>query len=281
MLCYLGKVSLYCFLSSCLPFYLLLLFKVHCWLQFSGSLYLFPILYYLFINVVVKLLYKGYIYQVAVRATFLGFILALGIYIKILAADHIKVFGVYMCVMAIFHYTEFFSIAYIQPKLVTVDSFVLNHSLQYSIAAITSWTEFFLESYLFPEFKIQFWLSNVGLIICIFGEVLRKAAMLTANSNFNHLVQCEKADDHILITHGVYSWFRHPSYVGWFYWSIGTQIILINPLCIIAYAIASWVFFRERITIEEIMLLNFFGQNYCDYQQKVRTGLPFIEGYKL
>ncbi|KAF5281237.1 hypothetical protein FQA39_LY05123 [Lamprigera yunnana] len=121
----------------------------------------------------------------------------------------------------------------------------------------------------------------MGLVICIIGEVLRKVAMLTANSNFNHLVQCEKSDDHVLVTHGVYSWFRHPSYVGWFYWSIGTQIILINPLCVVAYAIASWYFFKERITIEEIMLLNFFGQQYCDYQENVRTGLPFIEGYVL
>lgn len=94
-------------------------------------------------------------------------------------------------------------------------------------------------------------------------------------------MQSEKARDHVLVTHGVYSWFRHPSYVGWFYWSVGTQLVLMNPVCVVAYAVASWFFFRERITIEEIMLLNFFGQQYCAYQQKVGTGLPFIGGYKL
>lgn len=98
---------------------------------------------------------------------------------------------------------------------------------------------------------------------------------------FSFQVQCEKATDHVLVTHGVYSWFRHPSYVGWFYWSIGTQLVLLNPVCVVAYAVASWFFFRERVAIEEIMLLNFFGQQYCVYQQKVGTGLPFIAGYKL
>lgn len=60
------------------------------------------------------------------------------------------------------------------------------------------------------------------MVLC--GEGLRKAAMLTAGSNFNHIVQNEKAQSHVLVTSGVYSYFRHPSYVGWFYWSTGTQV---------------------------------------------------------
>jgi len=48
--------------------------------------------------------------------------------------------------------------------------------------------------------------------------------MCTAKHNFNHVVQSEKSDNHELITHGVYNLCRHPSYVGWFYWSIGTQV---------------------------------------------------------
>ncbi|KAF2898806.1 hypothetical protein ILUMI_07370 [Ignelater luminosus] len=283
MLCFDGKVSLYCFLGSALPFCCLLFFNLtsNFLFQFWGSVYWVPIIYYIFINVIIRTVYKGYAYQIAVRATFLGFIFALGIYIKTIAPDHIKMFGIYMCVMSTFHYSEFLCIAFIQPKLVSIDSFVINHSLQYTVAAVTSWLEFFVETYFFPGLKTVFWLSYIGLIVCIVGEILRKAAMLTAQSNFNHLVQCEKADDHVLVTHGVYSWFRHPSYVGWFYWSIGTQVILVNPFCIIAYAVASWFFFKERITIEEIMLLNFFGQQYCDYQQNVGTGLPFIDGYKM
>lgn len=58
--------------------------------------------------------------------------------------------------------------------------------------------------------------------------MLRKAAIWTARDNFTHLVQQEKMETHALVTHGVYSWFRHPSYVGWFYWCIGTQVEYIN-----------------------------------------------------
>lgn len=120
----------------------------------------------------------------------------------------------------------------------------------------------------------------IGSSICLSGEVLRKVAMLTARKSFHHLVQFQQAEDHKLITNGVYRWFRHPAYVGWFYWSIATQIILANPICFILYTIASWLFFRERIHTEEITLLNFFGNEYVQYQQTTKTGLPCIDGYK-
>ena len=68
------------------------------------------------------------------------------------------------------------------------------------------------------------WVSIVGLLLVIGGEVLRKLAMLTASSNFNHYVRHVREEGHTLITHGVYAFCRHPSYVGWFYWSIGSQV---------------------------------------------------------
>lgn len=74
------------------------------------------------------------------------------------------------------------------------------------------------------ELKQITWVSATGLLMVVFGECLRKAAMFTAGSNFNHVVQSEKSDTHTLVTSGVYAWCRHPSYVGWFYWSIGTQV---------------------------------------------------------
>ncbi len=52
-----------------------------------------------------------------------------------------------------------------------------------------------------------------------------------------------------------------------------------NPFCLVGYTLVSWKFFKERIYEEEIYLLNFFGKEYIDYQKKVGTGLPFIEGF--
>ncbi|KAL3281588.1 hypothetical protein HHI36_004795 [Cryptolaemus montrouzieri] len=229
--------------------------------------------------ILINFIYKGYEFEIAIRSSFLGALFGTGIFIELSAPSHLKIFGIYMCIMSIFHYTEFFTLAIIDPKLVSPNSFVINHSPEYTFAAVFSWIEFFVEAYFYPSLKQYSIISYFGCAICIGGELLRKTAMFNAGSNFNHLVQYEKAKDHVLVTSGVYSWFRHPSYVGWFYWSIGTQITLLNPICIVGYTIASWTFFRQRIFIEESTLLNFFGQQYCDYQNRVGTGIPFVNGY--
>nr|XP_026241771.1 protein-S-isoprenylcysteine O-methyltransferase [Urocitellus parryii] len=163
----------------------------------------------------------------------------------------------------------------------TLDSFLLNHSLEYTVAALSSWIEFTLENIFWPELKQITWLSTMGLLMVVFGECLRKAAMFTAGSNFNHVVQNEKSDTHTLVTSGVYAWFRHPSYVGWFYWSIGTQVMLCNPICGVVYALTVWRFFRDRTEEEEISLIHFFGEEYLEYKKRVPTGLPFIKGVKV
>jgi protein-S-isoprenylcysteine O-methyltransferase len=58
----------------------------------------------------------------------------------------------------------------------------------------------------------------------IAGEFLRKLAMWTAQHNFTHIVQDRRRDEHVLVTHGIYGYSRHPSYVGWFLFSVGTQV---------------------------------------------------------
>ncbi|XP_053546370.1 protein-S-isoprenylcysteine O-methyltransferase [Bombina bombina] len=232
------------------------------------------------INACLLLLYRDHLYQVAIRAGFLGF--AFGSSLLVSSVDSPwKHFGWYVCFLSFFHYSEYLITAINNPKSLSLDSFLLNHSLEYKLAAVSSWVEFAIETTMFPEMKQITWLSLMGLMMVLFGELLRKCAMLTAGSNFNHIVQNEKSDSHTLVTSGVYSLFRHPSYVGWFYWSIGTQVLLCNPVCLVGYTLASWRFFRERVEEEEYSLINFFGEQYLEYKKNVPTGLPFIKGVKV
>ena len=62
----------------------------------------------------------------------------------------------------------------------------------------------------------------VGSSMCITGHLLRLGAMFHAASNFHHVVQTTKKKDHRLVTTGVYQFCRHPSYLGWSLWAIGT-----------------------------------------------------------
>lgn len=42
-------------------------------------------------------------------------------------------------------------------------------------------------------------------------------------------------------------WFRHPSYAGFFYWALGTQLVLQNPISISFFLVVLWRFFHSRI----------------------------------
>lgn len=279
-----GKLSFLCFSAASIfavvPEILLRLeFDVP--IAYCRNIWLTHLFQYVLLNLLLILSFRGFSYQVAVRAAFLGYVFGIGILVSNIASPSWQMFGVYISVLTIFHYSEFLSIAWINPASLSVDSFILNHSVAYGVAACSSWIEFIVERQYFPEWKENSFISYTGIILCISGEVLRKLAMFTAKHNFNHIVQNKKTDEHQLITHGVYRLCRHPSYVGWFYWSIGTQLILQNPFCLLAYAIISWRFFHDRILIEEIALLTFFGEDYVEYQKKVGTGLPFIEGYRV
>lgn len=228
-----------------------------------------------------KLLCSTTNYQISIRASFLGYTFGTGVLFYLTMPQSWKIFGVYIVVLSVFHMTEFLAIAFTNPSALSPDTFIINHSTAYTLAAGVSWVEFLVERYYFPDMKTNLWIPVVGLVLCAIGEFLRKTAIFTAKRNFNHVIQSKKANNHTLVTHGVYNICRHPSYVGWFYWSVGTQLVLQNPMCTVLYAIVSWKFFHDRIFIEEISLLNFFGNDYVQYQKKVGTGLPFISGYQI
>ena len=88
---------------------------------------------------------------------------------------------------------------------------------------------------------------GLGILFILVGQYTRSAAMATAGKSFNHVVQSTKKDDHVLITTGIYSFLRHPSYFGFFWWGLGTQLVLGNHICFLAYTIILWKFFATRI----------------------------------
>ncbi|XP_072949656.1 protein-S-isoprenylcysteine O-methyltransferase isoform X2 [Epargyreus clarus] len=279
-MCPAGRQSIVCFSLSFLIF--TTSFFSGSFLGYSGELWMLtywgPAFYFCLLNIILRYCYEGFTYDVSIRSAFLGATFATGLHLSTFDNGW-RVFGLYTMVLSFFHFSEFLAVALTNPRTLTIDSFILNHSVQYGVAAVTSWVEWAVEYFFFPNMKTMYWLSAIGVIICIHGEILRKSAMYTAKTNFNHTVQFVKRADHKLVTHGVYSICRHPSYVGWFYWSIGTQVTLLNPVCVIIYTLASWTFFRERVYAEELTLLSFFGHQYAEYQKAVGTGLPFIKGY--
>ena len=217
------------------------------------------------------------------RAVVTGFGASIGTYIIILPEfQGVWPFGTYLCILSMSHFLEYAVTGITNPSNLSTDSFLLNHSLYYWIAAVASWIEYFVEYYFLPAgFKDVTSLVKCGVVISIVGEILRKIAMFHLGNNFYHIVQSSKQENHELVTSGIFSYVRHPYYVGWFLWSLGTQVVLLNPICFVFYGYVLWVSFNESIYDEEESLLYFFGNGYSDYQMNVPVGIPFIQGVVL
>ena len=223
------------------------------------------------------------------RGVVTGFGALLGTYIIIFPElQRFWPFGTYLCILFISHFSEYAVTGITNPSNLNTDTFLLNHSLQYWIAAVASGIEYFVEFYFLPAgIKDVKYLVMCGVMVSIVGEILRKMAMFYAGHNLYHdkrtwsalIVQSLKRENHKLVTSGVFSFVRHPYYVGWFLWFLGTQIVLLNPICFCIYGSVVWVSFNKSIYDEEESLLKVFGNAYSDYQTNVPTGIPFTRGF--
>lgn len=215
--------------------------------------------------------------------------------------------------LALFHFLEFYSTAISNPPRARVSAFILtSNGRAYFAAHGISFTEFFLRRWFTSEYwpffltytgyllefrkQIQTvypYAAIVGIALMVMGQSVRTAAMVEAGKSFNHLVQYKKRDDHHLVTTGVYSWFRHPAYFGFFWYVIGTQLVMANPICLVLLSYATWRFFSHRIPREylewclyflcadwyleeEKFLVGFFGQAYIDYSDRTKIFIPFL-----
>lgn len=214
-------------------------------------------------------------FGVILRSAILGIILCVGLsFIDGKLQQHFVPLGFYLVLLSSFHMSEYFVTSLTNPSTLGLGSFLIDQSAAYVIAISCSFIEYLLEVYLFRDFKKFNIISMIGLIVAISGEIIRKLAMFTAGKSFTHTISSKKKPDHVLVTHGIYSLFRHPSYAGWFYWAIGTQILLLNPFCVILFAMLSCSFFRDRILYEEETLVEFFGDEYEKYRERVGIKMP-------
>jgi protein-S-isoprenylcysteine O-methyltransferase len=180
--------------------------------------------------------------------------------------------------LTLYHNMEFVSTATFKREVCSIDSYLLNHSDAYHLAMGVGMFEYWIERLIFKNaawkgFNI---ISIIGLLLVIAGQYTRTAAMFTCKSNFSHVIEEEKRPQHVLVKNGIYKYLRHPSYTGFFYWGIGTQLLLMNPISVVGYAVVLFRFFKERISYEENLLVDFFGNEYIEYRKTAKVYIPGI-----
>lgn len=236
---------------------------------------------------------------IALRAFGLGAALALGatgtLVLVLTTSSPLWRLPFFLAALATFHFLEFWTTARYNTREADVSSFLLTANWPaYAIAHTTASLECLVANVFFPPggggsggaawygLLLPFprllgpCVTAAGVALVVVGQVVRSAAMAQAGPSFNHIVQQTQKREHIIVTTGIYGALRHPSYFGFFWWGLGTQLAMGNALCLVAYAAVLWRFFAARIRHEEVFLVKFFGDEYIEYRKRVGTKIPFV-----
>ncbi|RPB02239.1 ICMT-domain-containing protein [Choiromyces venosus 120613-1] len=191
---------------------------------------------------------------IAIRAFLLGSAFATSLLLAFHFRSKYPQLSLFITALSLFHFLEFWTTAAYNTRKAKVSSYLLiNNGMAYNLAHSAAFMEGVVE-----------WL------------IARSLAMVHAGTNFSHLVAYRKEEDHVLVKTGIYRYLRHPSYFGFFWWGLGTQIMLGNPVCFVGYMVVLWKFFSARVRGEEELLVDFFEDEYQEYRARTPTLIPFI-----
>ena len=113
----------------------------------------------------------------------------------------------------------------------------------------------------------------MGISLIVAAIIINQIAVTTLGQFFDRLIIKEK---HQLITTGIYSQVRHPIYTSYLLLFTGFCILLHSLLSLMVLAIVSWIWFGNRIILEEEMLTQKFGETYQQYAQQTKRLIPLI-----
>lgn len=113
-----------------------------------------------------------------------------------------------------------------------------------------------------------------GLALIVAGLAIRWTAILTLRKYFT--VDVSIASDHQLVVSGIYRFIRHPAYSGCILSFLGLSFLFSNWISMVVVFVPITAAFLYRISVEESVLLSFFGDKYNEYSARTKRLIPGV-----
>jgi len=120
----------------------------------------------------------------------------------------------------------------------------------------------------------EVWIYYLGVFFLYIGIILRFIIIRSLGKYFT--VDVTIRENHQIKKEGFYKYLRHPSYAFSLLTSLGLGLYLNNWLSLVLAFVPTFVAFSYRITIEERVLIEQFGEEYLEYRRKTKKLIPFI-----
>jgi protein-S-isoprenylcysteine O-methyltransferase Ste14 len=125
--------------------------------------------------------------------------------------------------------------------------------------------------------RLGFWTIDgdttrwLGIALYLIGGAIRLWPVFVLGHRFSGLVAIQR--DHTLVTNGIYSVIRHPSYLGLLLNSLGWVLAFRSAVGVLLVATLIPLL-TARMRSEEALLLTQFGDEYESYRRRTSRLLP-------
>jgi protein-S-isoprenylcysteine O-methyltransferase Ste14 len=123
-------------------------------------------------------------------------------------------------------------------------------------------------------FTLGFVEELVSLFIMLFGLSLRAWSASTLGSYYSRTLLVARGQK--VVTSGPYSKVRHPGYLGTILLWCGFGVLSSNSVTAILFPVMFTAIYLYRISAEEEMLDQEFGDEYSEYRKKTRKLIPLV-----
>ena len=135
---------------------------------------------------------------------------------------------------------------------------------------------YILSSWLnFADYGLPAELSRIlgGMGCVVFAAALWVLWRSHVDLGRNFAPDLKLREEHKLITDGIFRTIRHPMYAAHWLWAVAQAMLLQNWIAGLSMLVAHWPLYSSRVTQEEYMMCDRFGDEYRDYMG--RTGRIF------
>ena len=141
------------------------------------------------------------------------------------------------------------------------------------IVALTTATILLDRGYLWPLVNPLDWMLYAGLGVMATGMLVRRIAVKTLGSSFSNLLMIKKGQT--IVRSGMYATMRHPAYTGTLVMVAGIPLVFSSPIGLLPVSLAIPAVLY-RISVEERMLTDEFGEEYTEYKKTTKMLVPYI-----
>lgn len=128
----------------------------------------------------------------------------------------------------------------------------------------------------FANYDLPDWAGWLGVAFLAGALLVFWKAHQDLGRNWSPSLQIREG--HELITNGLYRYIRHPMYASQMLWIIAQPLLLQNWIAGVLGALAFLPIYFTRVSIEEQMMLQQFGEPYRAYLARTGRVLPRLSG---